>query len=349
MYKIVGSGAPKLEMSGEGKRLGVGVIGLGLIGRRRAEIVANSPQTKLITVCDTNLSLVKEIAKKFNCQKTKDFEEVVRNKDIQIVVVATTPNFLSPISVEAIKNGKYVLVEKPCGRNPKEVEKIVDAAKKYKVIVKAGYNHRFHPAIMKVYDLCQKGEIGKLMYIRARYGHGGRSGYDKEWRANKNISGGGELIDQGSHLIDLARWFLGDFEKVQGATKTFFWPMGVEDNVFAILETKDGKVAQIHASWTQWKNLFSFEIFGTKGYILINGLGGSYGEESLTLGKRLPESGPPKEKTFNFSGPDQSWQAEWEEFISAIEEERIPLGDINDACKVMGTVYTLYSKQEQKN
>ncbi|OGD86958.1 hypothetical protein A2Z23_01730 [Candidatus Curtissbacteria bacterium RBG_16_39_7] len=324
-------------------KLGVGVIGLGLIGKRRAEIAANFPQTKLIAVYDIDTSLTSEVAKKLNCQAAKNIKEVIKNKDVQIIIVATTPNFLYPTSVEAAKFGKHVLVEKPCGRNLTEVERIAKAATKYKVIIKAGYNHRFHPAIRKAYDLCQKGEIGKLMYIRARYGHGGRPGYDKEWRANKNISGGGELIDQGSHLIDLACWFLGDFVKVQGIIKSFFWPMQVEDNAFALLETSDGKLAQIHASWTQWKNLFSFEIFGEDGYLIIQGLGGSYGGESLTLGKRSPKSGPPEEKVFDFPNLDLSWQEEWKEFIHAIEKNKKPLGDIYDACKVMKVADKLYS------
>src|SRR5262249_24030873 len=152
--------------------------------------------------------------------------------------------------------------------------------------------HRYHPAVRKARELIEAGAVGELMFLRGRYGHGGRIGYHKEWRSNPSISGGGELIDQGVHLIDLSRWFLGDFEKISGIAQTFYWQMPVDDNSFLLLQTGDQKTAFLHCSCTEWKNLFSFELYGRSGKLHIEGLGGSYGPEKLTHYRMLPEMGP---------------------------------------------------------
>jgi predicted dehydrogenase len=197
--------------------------------------------------------------------------------------------------------------------------------------------------LWKAHGLAQSGRIGPLLSIRAAYGHGGRPGYAQEWRGNADLAGGGELLDQGVHIVDLCRWFLGDFVQVSGMLGTWFWQVApLEDNGFALLRTSSGQIANIHTSWTQWKNLFRFEVFGRDGYLLINGLGGSYGIETLTLGLRRPESGPPIEETWEFPGPDISWQTEWERFKAAISEGRQPQGNGHDgfqAARVIDAIY----------
>jgi predicted dehydrogenase len=180
------------------------------------------------------------------------------------------------------------------------------------------------------------------MYIRGRYGHGGRVGYEKEWRAQPAVSGGGELVDQGVHLIDLARWFLGDFEKVQGFTHTYFWDMPVEDNAFLLLQTAARQVALLHASWTEWKNLFSFEIFGRHGKLEITGLGGSYGTERLAYYRMSPEMGPPETTMWEYPMGDASWELEYAEFVEDIRLGRPPAASLEDARAALAIVERIY-------
>lgn len=322
----------------------VGIIGCGLIGNKRADALGRFPHSRLVKVADTNVGAAKSLSEKYKCAYTSDWRSVTRDKEINIVIVATPNNLHSEIAIDALKNGKHVLIEKPAGRNPGEVRKIIDAyeglGKKYKV--KVGFNHRFHPAFDKAKEIINGENIGEIMYIRARYGHGGRPGYDKEWRADKSISGGGEMLDQGSHIIDLSRYFMGDFKDVVGHCSTFFWNMKVEDNCFAIMKTGDGKVAQLHASCTQWKNMFSFEIFCKTGLIVIDGLGRSYGKETLTFYKMKPGMGPPDKKVFEWDEPDLSWEKEYGNFIEAIEKNHEPNGNIYDAYETIKIVYKLY-------
>jgi predicted dehydrogenase len=169
------------------------------------------------------------------------------------------------------------------------------------------------------------------MFVRARYGHGGRLGYEREWRAAPEVSGGGEAIDQGIHLIDLARWFLGEFVDVQGAAPTFYWDMPVEDNAFFLLRTAAGCVAFLHASWTEWKNLFSFEYSGRRGKLEIVGLGGSYGTERLAHYRMLAAMGPPETTIYEYLAADDSWEAEMADFSEDIRLQRVPSPGIADA------------------
>jgi predicted dehydrogenase len=180
------------------------------------------------------------------------------------------------------------------------------------------------------------------MFIRARYGHGARPGYDKEWRAYKKIAGGGEMLDQGSHIVDLSRYFMGEFTEVTGSCNKFFWDMEVEDNCFAILKTKTGNVAQLHASCTQWKNIFSFEIFCRTGQINIDGLGRSYGKETLTFYKMKPGMGIPDKFVFDWKDKDVSWEREFVNFLESIEKDKEPNGNIYDALECINIIYKLY-------
>jgi predicted dehydrogenase len=336
----------------------VGIVGCGLIGRRRAA-VARELGDRVVAVADIDAARAQQVAAENGCEWMVDWREVVARGDIDAVVVSTVNKVLSPVTIAAAQSGKHVLCEKPLGRNADEAQQMMEAARKADVVLKTGFNHRHHPAIWKAHELCRQGAVGPPMFIRAVYGHGGRPGYDKEWRANPDLAGGGELLDQGVHVVDLCRWFMGDFVEAVGFTNTYFWDLGhfsgadlnpqstirnpqSEDNAFALLRTTDGRVAQFHTSWTQWKNRFSFELFGHAGYVRVEGLGGSYGVETLTIGRRRPESGPPIEKQFEFPGPDLSWQAEWREFTSAICENRQPLANGEDGLETMRLIAAIY-------
>ncbi len=316
------------------------IIGCGLIGAKRANA---AKAHEILVVCDRDLSRAKLLAQRTGARAVADWREAVK-ADVDAVIVATTHDQLAAISLGAIEAGRHVLVEKPAGRVLSEVRAIAAAAAKHKRIVKAGFNHRFHPAFQKAHEIVDFGELGPLMFIRARYGHGGRIGYEAEWRAQPAISGGGELIDQGSHLIDLSRWFLGDLTVDYASVPTLFWNMPADDNCFMALRGAAGQMAWLHASWTEWKNTFSFEIFGRGGKLVIDGLGGSYGQERLTFYRMLPQMGPPETTTFEFPGRDQSWDTEFADFVSAVSENRPPCGDIADAVANLTIVDDIYRR-----
>lgn len=318
----------------------VGIVGAGLIGGKRAAAMAGG---KLIAVADRSRERAEALAKAHGAEVCATWEDLVHRKDIDAVIVATSNDAISPCVVAALKAGKHVLAEKPAGRHPDDVRAQIKAAKESGKTLKIGFNHRFHPALLKAKALMEERTFGPLMYIRARYGHGGRIGYDKEWRAVPEIAGGGELLDQGVHLIDLARWLGGEFNLAWGETRTFFWDMPVEDNGFLYLKSPDGKSsAFLHASCTEWKNLFDFEIFCKTGKIQIWGLGRSYGTEELRVFKMKPEMGPPEITTESFPGEDHSWQLEFNAFLKEIAGEKTYIGTIEDALKAVEIVHGAY-------
>ena len=240
-------------------------------------------------------------------------------------------------------------LRRPAARSAAELEPVMAAAQKQGKKVHVGFNHRYHRALRKAKEIVDSGELGELMFIRARYGHGARVGYDKEWRANPTLSGGGELIDQGPHLIDLSRWFLGDFTEVQGFAHTYYWDMPVDDNGFMILKTQKQQVAFLHASCTEWKNLFSMEIYGKVGKLDISGLGGSYGLERLTHYKMLPEMGPPETTAWEYPMGDDSWALEMAEFYEDIRLNREPAAGLHDAYEALNVIKIIYKESGYDN
>lgn len=321
----------------------VGIIGCGFIGQKRAKSLGTAT---LRVCCDIQLNLAERLAATVpGARATADWKEAVTADDVDIVIVATVHKELAPVAAAAAAAGKHVLVEKPGARRAAELDAVLEAAAATDVRVRVGFNHRYHPALQKARALVDEGALGPLLFVRGRYGHGGRPGYDKEWRSVEEISGGGEAIDQGMHLIDLARWFLGDFEQVQGHIATYFWDMPVEDNAFFLLTTGTNQAAQLHATWTEWKNLFSLEIYGRDGKLDINGLGGSYGVERLAFYKMLPEMGPPETTIWEYPAlVDRSWELEFREFLRDIAEHREPAPGVKDAQAALRVVEAVYAR-----
>jgi predicted dehydrogenase len=322
--------------------LRVAIVGCGLIGRKRA---AALPGGRLVACADLNPALAAALASSApGATASASWQEAVRRDDVDGVIVATTNEALATVAAAALEAGKHVLVEKPAARQVAELDPLPAAAARRGLRVRVGFNHRYHPALLKARDIANSGTLGPLMFVRARYGHGGRVGYDREWRADPARSGGGELIDQGVHVIDLARWFLGDFAEVDGFAHTYFWPMPVDDNAFLTLRTAAEQVAFLHVSCTEWKNLFSFEIYGRDGKLHVEGLGGSYGVERLTHYRMLPEMGPPETTAWEYPRGDQSWAIEFAEWVDDIRLGREPSPGLADARAALAIVETVYRR-----
>jgi predicted dehydrogenase len=320
----------------------VALIGCGAIGQKRLQCLG---ACRLIVCADVMLERAQRLAATVSgAVATDDWRAAVQRPDVDIVLAAAVHRALPEIALTAVRAGKHVLVEKPGARRSAELSPVIAAARAARVRVRVGFNHRYHPALLKAKELHNAGVLGELMFLRGRYGHGGRLGYDKEWRADPELSGGGELIDQGVHLIDLARLFLGDFTEVDGFAHTYFWDMPVDDNGFLLLRTARQQVAFLHASCTEWKNLFSLEIYGKQAKLDIAGLGGSYGVERITLYQMLPAMGPPETTSWEYPRGDQSWQREFDDFLEDIRLEREPAASLADAHAALQIVETVYQR-----
>jgi predicted dehydrogenase len=322
--------------------LNVGIVGCGLVGQRRAQHLAGA---RLLHCADTDLLRASQLASSsYGCTFGTDWRELLDRTDIDALIVATPHDVQAGIVRAAISAGKHVLVEKPSARNVDELDGLRQLAARCNVRVRVGFNHRYHRAFQQARLLVDSGVLGQLLFVRAHYGHGGRLGYANEWRAQPQRSGGGELLDQGVHLIDLARWFLGEFVEVSGFAHTYFWDMQVDDNGFMLLKTATRQVAFLHASCTDWKNTFSWELCGRDGKLQVDGLGGSYGLERLAWYKMSADMGPPETMIWEYPMADNSWSTEMREFIEDVRSEREPAVGLNDAIAALAVVAKIYAE-----
>lgn len=331
--------------------MNVAIIGCGLIGRKRALSIPSS--VNIHSVCDTDLRQGERLANEINANFTSDFNEIVSSTEIDVVIISTPNYLIKEIALKALNSKKHVLSEKPLGKNSAESKEMTDCAMKNNKVLYTGFNHRFHPAIFKAKELVQSQQIGDILHIHGHYGHGGRKGMEKEWRMNPNLSGGGELLDQGVHLIDLALFFKGIPKTVFGSVGKLVWNSEVEDSASFILQYDNNINCLFSVGWMYWKNKFEFTIYGSKGFISINGLGGSYGEEKLVLGHRNFEGGKPKIENFSFSEKnsalsDDSWRKEWEFFIKLIQNAK-SLDNGYQANLIVDAIYASSEKNQPVN
>jgi predicted dehydrogenase len=309
----------------------VGIVGCGLIGRKRAG--ALRPQDSLVGCVDVVSEAAERLAIDYGGRPCASIEELL-GLEPQVVIVATSHDQLAPLSEQALAAGAHVLVEKPAGLGTAQIERLSRAAEGSDRRVKVGFNHRFFPGLARAAAEVHSGRYGELMHLRAHYGHGGRPGYDREWRALPERSGGGELIDQGMHLLDLSHWIAGPLPLHSALLRTQFWDAPVEDNAALLLGAPDDRKApwaMLHVSWTEWKNSFSLEIYCRTAKLQVGGLVRSYGAQRLIIYRMKPELGPPDVEEIQYPAEDVSWTEEWEHFVAVLAGEVELLGTLADA------------------
>ena len=253
------------------------------------------------------------------------------------------------LTIESLKKDKHVFCEKPPGLNAKDIEDVIIAENKYKKTLMYGFNHRHHDSIQKIKQIVDEKEFGRILWMRGRYGKSVETDFYKNWRSKKEYSGGGILIDQGIHMLDIFLYLAGDFDKIQAAVSNLYWDLDIEDNVFAMLQNSKNKIAaSLHSTMTQWRNLFSLEVFFEKGYVVLNGLNtssNSYGEEVLNIAKNrslAPAAIWEEEENIHFK-IDNSWEKEIIEFNKSIIKNTKPIiGNSLEALQLMKVIDEIY-------
>jgi predicted dehydrogenase len=327
--------------------LRVGIVGYGYMGEIRRRVIEDIPQLELSGIFDTNSAVRKRIN---GCCVFDSFDALI-NENVDMVFVCT-PNLYSPrICMDSMNKGKHVFCEKPPGRSLEDIQNIIKVEKDNPgVKLMFGFNHRFHPGIMRAKAVAESGRLGNILNIRGLYGKSGGVNFRSSWRNNKEISGGGILIDQGIHMLDLFRYFCGDFESVKCFISNNFWEFETEENAYVILANRKGQNGFFHSSATMWKHTFRVDLTLENGYMVVEGLlskTGSYGREKIIVGKRQFEDeaeavGNPSEEVTYFDR-DLSWDLEVQEFIRCIDEN-IPVtkSSSEDAFKVMEIIDKAY-------
>ena len=327
--------------------LKVGFVGLGLIGQKRAKSIPIN--INVAWGIDPSPKARENFKNQFNCDvyNILDLESLPK---VDVIFISTTHEYLSKIACLALEKGIHTFVEKPGAISYKEILKIEkEYLRQNNICLYFGFNHRFHPSFIALKKYISENRLqNQITTIRAIYGHGGRRGYEKEWRMDPKKSGGGELLDQGSHLIDLCHFLTNKkFDVEYSDLRNVFWQSQVEDNVNIFLKSTDKNIsANLAASWTEWKNKFLFEVFTKNFQFSINGLGGSYGLETLTIYKMSDELGPPETTSFQYLGSDSSWEKETLAFLLNIKNNHYTVNSLKDAINMHAIVHDIYTQNQ---
>lgn len=344
------------------KKLRVGIAGYGVVGQRRHHFINEDPRMEVIGISDLLFSTdLGTPGEKDGVPRYRKYQDLLDQKpDLFFVCL---PNHEAPrATITGLESGCHVFCEKPPGKTVADILKVRSVEAKHPSLkLKYGFNHRYHDSVREALKLVQSEKLGRVINMRGVYGKSavinwprplppGHPETGKHWRTDRKIAGGGILLDQGIHMVDLMRAFAGEFTNVKSFVKNDFWKHDVEDNAYALLESESGIVAMLHSTATQWKHRFSLEIFLSEGAVILSGiLSGtkSYGQETLTvLYREENDGGNPKEQTTTYIR-DPSWKDEITEFVDAVQSNTpIKVGSSLDALKSMELVYKIYSSDE---
>lgn len=325
--------------------INVGIIGFGKMGQIRAETIGETNRGQVSAVYDP-------ASNDMHYNKASNYQDVIDDKSIDAIFICT-PNYLNQeITIKALKAGKHVFCEKPPTFTAAEMDEVIVNEEKSKKKLMYGFNHRHHESIKNMKSMIDSREYGNILWMRGRYGKSVDKSFYQSWRSKKEFAGGGILMDQGIHMLDLFLHFGGGFDQVQAMLSNLYWHLDVEDNAFVQLKnSKTNLVASLHSTMTQWRHIFSLEVFLEKGYLVLNGLktsSNSYGQEVLVIAKNrstAPAATWEDEQNITYDS-DQSWHSEVNHFFNAIEHNSpIDYGSSQDALQLMKLLGKIYESQ----
>ena len=327
-------------------KLRVGIAGYGVVGKRRKDCVDLHPNMEMVAICDQFFNDSKITVGNLNSYQ--NYSDLLK-EDLDILIVCLTNEIAPEVTIAGLKKGLHVFCEKPPGNNVADISKVIKVEKQHPdQRLMYGFNHRYHNSIQEVMRIIKSNELGKIINLRGVYGKSQLVTFNQpDWRTKREIAGGGVLLDQGIHMVDLMRLFAGEFVEVHSFVKNNHWGYNVEDNAYALMQTKNGVVAMMNSSATQWRHRFQLDINFEKGSLVLGGIlsgSKSYGAETLTVIVANPENdqGDPKEITTRYNS-DPSWYSEIEEFVDCIITDKdITNGTSDDALQTMKLVYKIY-------
>lgn len=313
------------------------VVGIGGFGSRRVKAVEKAGG-RVACLVDLDEERISKMASALGCDYSTNYRKTVKRDDVDCVIVATPNKFHAPITIAALEAGKHTICEKPLARTPKEARAMVDAAEKNKVFLKTGSNLRYFSNVKRAKELIVEKVIGDPLFIRGWIGHDGKKVLHA-WNVKKDIAGGGTFLDNGAHILDLFRWFLGDFSECFGWVHTLLMPIDVEDNGVGLFRTKDGKMAFIQSSWTEWSGYMYMEVYGSDGCLYIDN---RLGTSKTTYGDRKEIR-----QIFDYSTePPQSYELELKDFIDCTKRGKQPMASGYDGMKVIEMIHGIYESSK---
>ena len=334
-------------MTADNQPLRIAIAGYGVVGKRRREFIDAHPALKTVAVCDRTFDGNGQLEDGVPYFCTPD--ELLA-QDFDALFVCMTNDIAPDVTIAGLEKGVHVFCEKPPGRTVADIRRVIETEAKHpKQVLKYGFNHRYHESVREALAIARSGDLGRIINLRGVYGKSQFISYGQhsDWRTERAIAGGGILLDQGIHMVDLMRLFAGEFTQVHSFVSNDYWRHDVEDNAYALMRTDAGVVGMLHSSATQWRHRFSLDITLEKGALILSGIlsgSKSYGAETLTVVHAGDDDlGDPKEQVTRYN-TDPSWADEIADFVDAVRTGReITDGSSDDALRTMDLVYRIYA------
>jgi len=331
-------------------KLKVGIAGYGIVGRRRKAVIDSRSDMEVVAVCDRSFQ---EDGIADGLPHYRDYRDLLKEK-LEVLFVCMTNDVAPEVTIAGLEAGLHVFCEKPPGRDVADIVRVREVEARHPALrLMYGFNHRYHESVKDALRLIQSGEMGRIINMRGVYGKAQLITFNQsDWRTRRAVAGGGVLLDQGIHLVDLMRLFAGDFHEVHSFVSNGHWGFEVEDNAYALMRTAEGVVALFNSSATQWRHQFNLEITLQRGSLTLSGIlssSKSYGSETLTVVAVDPanNNGAPREQRTLYNR-DPSWEDEIRDFAAAVLEGK-PLshGSSSDALETMKLVYRIYHADQE--
>ncbi|MDA7738833.1 Gfo/Idh/MocA family oxidoreductase [Amylibacter sp.] len=327
-------------------KLKVGIAGYGIVGKRRRGCVEGNPNLELVAVCDKSFGSDGTFSD--GIKYYTNYKDLL-NQPLDIVIVCMTNDIAPLVTIAALNRDLHVFCEKPPGRNVEDINDVIEHEKQHpRCKLMYGFNHRYHESVQDAQAIIESGGLGKIINMRGVYGKSKIITFNQpDWRTKREIAGGGVLLDQGIHMLDLMRLFAGEFKDVHSFISNGHWGYDVEDNAYAIMRTKEGVVGMLNSSATQWRHRFNLDINLERGSLILGGiLSGtkSYGAETLTVVtvNHQNDTGDPREQVTRYNS-DPSWEEELNIFAQCILNNiEVTSGSSLDALNTMKLVYEIY-------
>ncbi len=328
------------------KRLKIGIAGYGVVGKRRRDCIDKHPKMHLVAVCDRLYN--ENGIHPDDIRYYSNYHDLL-NEDLDALFVCMTNDIAPEVTIAALERGLHVFCEKPPGRSLEDISRVINCERLHPdQRLMYGFNHRYHDSVQDALKIVHSGALGKIINLRGIYGKSKIITFNQsDWRTKRKISGGGVLLDQGIHMVDLMRLFAGEFIQVQSIVSNSYWGFDVEDNAYALMCTAEGIVGMLNSSATQWRHRFHLDINLEKGSVILGGLltgSKSYGAETLTVAivDHDNDNGDPREQLTRYN-TDKSWEREINDFATSIlEDSEIISGTSHDAFQTMKLVTQIY-------
>ncbi|MCG2775795.1 MAG: Gfo/Idh/MocA family oxidoreductase [Desulfobacterales bacterium] len=326
------------------EKLKVGIAGYGVVGKRRHEAIDQHPRLKTVAVCDRVFpgEGVFESGERYYT----NYKRLLAEK-LDLLFVCLTNDIAAEVTIAGLEKGLHVFCEKPPGRDLQDISRVIACERQHAGLkLKYGFNHRYHDSVRDALQIVKSQELGPVINLRGVYGKSKIISFDSDWRTKRALAGGGILLDQGIHMVDLMRLLAGEFTEVHSYVTNDFWKHDVEDNAYALMRTADGVVAMLHSSATQWRHRFQLDITLRRGQIILSGIlsgSKSYGAETILVAYAdEDDGGDPREVTTRYNH-DNSWRDEIDEFADAILNDKpVVDGSSWEALQTMRLVYRIY-------